>query len=297
MKIILVPTDFSDHAMYALKVAAQIASKLQGMIRLVHVYNLPSTGFEKNHYYDEYYRLVHSNADHKMEEMLKLDFMRGIPVEKHIVNNMLMWQIPDEKQFRNSDLIVMGSHGESGFNRIIIGSNTEKMVRMANQPVLTIKNEIPDFNIKKMVFASNFFEESYSVFDKIQFFADTYDAHLFLLKIITPREFESTPVSNEYINQFVRNFNLRDYSVHVYNHKSIEAGIIEFGESVDADLIAIETHGRTGLSHLINGSLAEDVVKHEATPVLSVKIPKISEKTSKFMGFSNEYESWGSEFL
>jgi len=295
MKTILVPTDFSDHALFALKVAASIARKINAKINLVHVYNLPSAGFEQYYYYAKFYREIKTGAEDQITKLSRLDFLKGIDVEKHLVTDMLMWEIAKSKRFKNSDLIVIGSHGTSGFSKVFIGSNTEKIVRLAVSPVLTIKNEFEDFVIKKMVFASNFFEESYQIFEKIKFFADLYNAHIYLLKVITPKEFEPTPVSQKLVNSFIKKFDLKNYSVNIYNSQNVESGILEFSNEVNADLIAIETHGRTGFAHLINGSLAEDIVKHEAKPVLSIKIPAYSESASKFMGYRNDYENWGNE--
>jgi hypothetical protein len=117
------------------------------------------------------------------------------------------------------------------------------------------------------------------VFEKIKFFADVYKAHIHLLKVITPKDFESTPYSQSLINNFIKNVNLKNFTINIYNETSIETGIIDFAEAVNADLIAMETHGRTGFAHLINGSIAEEVVKHEPKPVLSVKIQPIPLKT------------------
>jgi len=295
MKKILVPTDFSDYALFALKVAASIARKINAEINLVHVYNLPSAGFEQTPYYKAFYRKTMANAHEQLRKLVDLDFLKNIAVKRHVITNTLMWKIVSNEEFKDADLIVMGAHGTSEFSRVFIGSNTEKVVRMADSPVLTIKNELKDFAIKKMVFASNFFEESYRVFEKIKFFADLYEAHIYLLKIITPKYFESSPYSQKLIDNFVKKFKLKNYSINVYNDRNIENGIIDFSNEINADLIAIETHGRTGFAHLINGSIAEDIVKHETKPVLSIKIPTLSVSASKFMDDKIVYENWGNE--
>ncbi len=295
MKTILVPTDFSDHALFALKVAASIAKKINAKINLVHVYNLPSVGFEQNEYSVKFYREINTRVEGQITELSRLDFLEGIDVKKYIITDRLMWEIVKDERFKDSDLIVMGSHGESEFSKVFIGSNTEKFVRLADSPVLIIKNEIEDFVVNKMVFISNFFEESYAVFDKIKFFVDLYNVHIYLLKVITPKEFEPTPVSQKLMDSFIKKFKLKNCSVNIYNSQNIESGIIEFSEEVKADLIVIETHGRTGFAHLIHGSLAEDIVKHEAKPVLSIKIPALSKSALRFMGYRNDYENWGNE--
>lgn len=296
MKTILVPTDFSDHALFALKVAASIARKINGEIKLIHVCNLLSSGDVQYHYYYEKYNKENIKiANEQLNNLISLKFLKGVSIKKCIVTDLLMWETVNNERFKNADLIVMGSHGATGFNTIFLGSNTEKIVRLADAPVLTIKNEIEDFTINKMVFASNFLDESYKAFEKIRFFADLYNAHIDLLKVITPKYFESTPKSQKLINKFVEKFKLKDYSIHIYNAHNIENGIIDFSHKQNSDLIAIETHGRTGFAHLINGSLAEDIVKHETKPVLSIKIQKPIEYFSKLLNYNKSDESWGSE--
>jgi len=272
MKTILVPTDFSEHAFYALKAAASIALKTKAEIVILHVFMMPSFEYSENKYYGEFYEQIILSNNKKLDNLMGEKFLKGLKVSKQIISNMLFHEAVADKRFKHVDLIIMGSHGESGFSKVFIGSNTEKIVRMAEAPVLTIKKEITDFNIRNIVFTSNFYGESYASFDKIKFFADLYKAHINLLKVITPKDFEPTPVSKKLMDDFARKFKLSDYTINIYNDKIIEKGIADFCNEVGADLIAIETHGRTGISHLINGSLAEDVAIHEDRSVLSVKI-------------------------
>ena len=57
-----------------------------------------------------------------------------------------------------------------------------------------------------------------------------------------------------------------------YNDVNIEKGILNYSSSVDADLIGMCTHGRTGFSHFFNGSISEDLVNHTVRPVITFKI-------------------------
>jgi len=296
MKTILVPTDFSDHALYALKAAACIARKIKAEIILVHNCSTPSEGFENAYYYDDMQKEIKAFINKQFKNLLNQNFLKDINIKTYILSNCKTSEIVTDKRFKDSDLIVMGSHGKSGFNDIFIGSNTEKVIRFSNSPVLTIKNEQTNFIIKKMVFASNFYNESYTVFEKIKFFADLYKAHIELLKVITPKDFESTPVSIKLMEDFAKKFKLSNYSINTYNTSSIEKGITDFSDEVEADLIAIETHGRTGIAHLINGSLAEDVVKHESRPILSVRIKDIPSNISGFKWYLENIKRTGSEF-
>lgn len=290
MKTITVPTDFSQYALYALKVAASIAIKMKAEIKLVHSCNLYTVG--KGQYFVNYNQECIQIANDQLDKLMKLDFLKGINASKHILSNLSIWEALKDKRFEDTDLLVMGSHGESGFYNAFIGSNTDKTIRLADVPVLTVKNEFENFTINKMVFASNFFKESYQVFEKIKYFADLYKSHIDLLKIITPRNFESTPQSQKLIADFAKRFKLKKYAINIYNANHIENGILDFSHQQNSDLIAIETHGRTGLAHLINGSLTESIIKHEAKPVMSVKIPKPLKKISKSTISKEDYSNW-----
>lgn len=69
MKTILVPTDFSEHALYALKVAAILAKKIKARIKLVHVFNLPSRGVSDVSYYQSFFNEIKADAEHKLKEL------------------------------------------------------------------------------------------------------------------------------------------------------------------------------------------------------------------------------------
>lgn len=74
------------------------------------------------------------------------------------------------------------------------------------------------------------------------------------------------------MEEFVKEHQLENYSMEVFNSSSEEEGIIEFAEDSNADLIAMATHGRTGFLHLLSGSIAEDVVNHAKRPVWTMKV-------------------------
>jgi nucleotide-binding universal stress UspA family protein len=278
---ILVPTDFSDHSFYALKVAAKISKKVKSEINLVHITNsIPTIQEISVQDIKNANEKIKSFAQEEINRIVALDPFKNTNIIPYVLSNIKLWELLNDQRFKDADLIVIGSHGKGGINKLLIGSNAEKVIRLASCPVLTIKNDIDHFQIKRMVFASNFYTESYEVFDQIKIFAELYDAHIDLLKIITPKNFEPTPESLRLMNNFAKKFDLKRSAIHIYNAHSIEKGITDFCDEVRADLIAMETHGRTGLSHIINGSLAENVAVHEDRPVLSVKIIEIPENIS-----------------
>ena len=74
------------------------------------------------------------------------------------------------------------------------------------------------------------------------------------------------------MEKFAKKHNLTNYSLNIYNDVTEEEGIVCFADEIDADLISMVTHRRTGIAHLIAGSIAEDVVNHTKRPVLTFSI-------------------------
>jgi len=187
-------------------------------------------------------------------------------------------QITSYAKENEIDLIIMGSQGANGLNELFIGSNAEKVVRFAECPVLTLHDNSTEINYKNLVFASNFYGETSKSFPKIIKFANMFGAHIHLLKVISSSSFETTRYSNKLIKDFIKPFNLTNYTIHIYNETSVEKGVLNFAEDIDADIITMETHGRKGLAHLFIGSIAEDITNHAKRPVLTVKIKEVPTK-------------------
>ncbi len=73
-------------------------------------------------------------------------------------------------------------------------------------------------------------------------------------------------------NSFILENNITNYTIDIYNDKVEEDGIIFFAQDIGADLIAMATHGRSGLLHLLSGSIAEDIVNHAKRPVWTFRL-------------------------
>ncbi|REE80642.1 nucleotide-binding universal stress UspA family protein [Lutibacter oceani] len=276
MKSILVPVDFSIQAQYAAKVAAAIAKKANAKIFLLHMLELPSGVIDPSSYGTSNNTptalLFLKRAHEKFEEFKELPFLKGLEVEDAVHFHKAYDGIISESKKHNVDLIVMGSQGASGLEEILVGSNTEKVVRNSDIPVLVIKKDIEKFKIENIVFASNFHFENRKVFQKILDFASKFNAKLHLLKINTINNFETTKDSSDAIRSFISDFDLGDFTLNIYNDISIEAGILNFSKLIDADIILLNTHGRRGLAHLFNGSIGEDLANHAKLPVVTFKL-------------------------
>jgi nucleotide-binding universal stress UspA family protein len=274
MKRILVPTDFSKHAEYALKVAAQIAKTNNSEIILLHMLELPHQSSDALGMGSDIPEIMFfkNRAISKLEELMDVDYLKGISVSEIIQFEKAFEGILTVSRKNNVDFIIMGSHGASGFQEMFIGSNTEKVVRASDVPVLVIKNETQQFKADNFLFASDFSDEIKKPFRKILEFANLFNSHLNLVMINTPNSFKSTHVAEKIMNDFVAEFDLKDFSTHIYNDSNVEKGILNFANTIKCDIIGMCTHGRTGFSHFFNGSISEDLVNHAVRPVITFKI-------------------------
>lgn len=276
MKRLLVPIDFSAQAEYAAKVAVNIAKLTDSKIYLLHMLELPTGVIDPSSYGTSSNTptalLFLKRAYEKFENFKKLPFFEGVEIEDSVLFHKAYDGIIDESIKNNIDLIVMGSKGTSGLEEMLVGSNTEKVVRNSDIPVLVIKEEIEDFKIENIVFASNFNLDARKSFQKILDFSSIFDAQIHLLKINTIHNFETTKESSDAIRNFINEFDLNNYTLNIYNDISVEAGVLNFAKVTDADIILLNTHGRRGLAHLFTGSIGEDLANHAKLPVLTFKI-------------------------
>lgn len=283
MKKILVPIDFSPFSMHAAEVAAVIAKKTEARIYFLHVIDLPVYGGDtpfqdRQSMAENLFILKHVKKQFKA--LFEKPFLQGINAAEVLQFDGIYDSIAEHAAKNEMDLIVMGTHGSSGFvNDLFVGTNTEKVVRLADMPVLAIKHKLDPVEFKSIVFASNFYSENDQAFEQVKLIAELFDAKLHLLKVVTRSDFETTDKSFKMMDDFAEKNGVTNYSKNIYNANSPEEGILSFAASCKADMIALATHGRTGLAHLINGSLAEDVVNHATLPILSVKIKKQATKT------------------
>lgn len=274
MKKILIPTDFSKNAEHALKVAAQIAKKNNGEIILLHMLELPNQGSDAVVSGKSIPEIMFfkNAAMNKLENLMDADYLKGIPVSEIIQFELAFDGILNISKKNEVDLIVMGSHGASGFKEMFIGSNAEKVVRNSEIPVLIIKEENNNFEVNDFVFASDFSDEIKKPFEKVLAVAEKFGAKLHVVTINTPSNFKPTSVSESIMHSFLANFKSDNIVTHIYNDTSIEGGVLNFANSIQADLIGMSTHGRKGLSHFLNGSISEDLVNHSVKPVITFKI-------------------------
>ena len=286
MKTILVPTDFSDQAKYATDLAATLAEKMNAKLILLHV--VEDTSVAMVHYTGELampniedrlyiYKLI----EHAKQEFSDIhDQYKGVKIKEEIRVGNPYYSIQEIVSEHKVDMIVMGTKGASGMKEFIIGSNAEKVVRHATCPVLTVHDKVENLNIKKVAFATGLQDVDGQHVDVIKEFKELFDFSVSLVRVNTPNNFQTDRDSLNQLKKYVEQSGLTNCELRIYNDVTEEEGIINFAEEIDADLIVMATHGRTGFAHLIAGSIAEEVVNHTKRPVLTFSMSKKKKATA-----------------
>lgn len=282
MKRILIPTDFSDCAAAAESAGLQIAEKAGAELHFLHLIPTPvdwiDIPLEKEKLYPEV-RAEIARAKNALSALVARAEAKGIQAEPFLVFNKSREEIVEHVKVYACDFVVMGSHGAKGF-REIIGSNAQQVVRASPVPVLVVKKVTDNFEVKNIVFASDFEEDVHAPFREILEFARLMHAQLHLLYVNMPYHFKETDEAETAMADFMSRYNDIGCTMNIYNAQNEERGIEKFTRKIKADAVAITTHGRSGFMKIISSGVTESLVNHSGVPVLSVNI-KVGKAVNK----------------
>jgi nucleotide-binding universal stress UspA family protein len=266
MKKILVPCDFSRPAVNALRYAIDVAKTSKGVIHVLHVIDLPvlhdTVLMPVLNYEERLLNDLRAKAEGQYKKISDKYDAGDVDLVFNIQFGAVSAVIQEYIEKHSIDLVLMGSQGASGMREVFVGSNAEKVVRNSSVPVLVMKDYYKG-PIKNIVFPNTLQTEMQEDLTmKVKSLQTFFGARLHIVWINTPSNFTSDHITIERLEAFAKRFMLKDYTINIFNHTDEETGIIGFAKSIKGDLIAMGTHGRKGISHLLNGSLAEDVVNH-----------------------------------
>ncbi|RPJ56251.1 MAG: universal stress protein [Acidobacteria bacterium] len=142
IKRILCSTDFSEASRAALPLAVRIAKRMEAQLYLIHVVReLPYAAPDPNYHFEvpEYERYLTAAAEKRLDELDESVTAQGVSTVKLLMHGNVADQILEAAKNQDIDMIVMATHGETGWRHMVFGSVAEKVVRQAHCPVLTIR--------------------------------------------------------------------------------------------------------------------------------------------------------------
>jgi nucleotide-binding universal stress UspA family protein len=277
MKTILVPTDLSDLASNALAVAVDLARAYGATVLLVHYepFSIARASTVEGamsmlSYLDEHEDTHRAELQQLAENPVYHD-VRIIPI--NCKDEAGLYEAMIERQ---ADLIVLATHGTSGWNELLVGSNAEHIVRYAHCPVLVLKGAVTAFAPKNPIAAIDVDDVLRANWPVYPFGAGGYELHQFVY-VSTPTDTLAADGVRQWMQELATENGIADYELHIRHARTVESGILNYAteshqRTGNADLLVLFTHGYTGLRHLLLGSVAEDMLNHAPLPVLILRI-------------------------
>lgn len=296
IKNILFPTDFSTCSKYAFQHAAYLAEKYKASLHMLHAIVLfhedPHDAAFHYHNTEELHDKLKNLASEETNSIVASIQPKTAEIiqvqEKGISAGDV---ILDYAQEHNIDLIVMGTHGRGGIKNLLLGSVAEKVVQLAQCPVLSIR-ELEDPKpleaLENILVPIDFSDYSRKALSYAKELAKEYQCKLGLLHVVEDRvhpalyatgktsifdimpdvKKKSTALMKQQLKE-APGPEVQAYFSIVEGHAATE--IISFSEKYENDLIVISTHGQSGLEYFLFGSVTEKVVRRSACPVFTVK--------------------------
>lgn len=270
---ILVPIDFPSVYDTAVSYAAELQRINSAKIYLFHAAMMPEFYVSELEDYGKYeselksvLKRIHDSALARLREIRNRHFDKSAKVVcKIIISKNVYKEITYYSEKLNCDLIIMNEIADRG--KINIGSNTERVLRLSNVPVMVVKNQGKAV-VKKAVFASDFRKDAFPVFSKVLKCLDSERISFRLLYINTKSRFEEYDAVKERIEKFKKSFKC-DFSIVIRAGKSVETSIIKYAKSIDADLIIMGIKDKKGFSLFFTGRITEAVISLSEIPVLA----------------------------
>ncbi len=294
---ILHPTDFTESAAPAFARALAMAEHYGAELHLLNVTETlgedPIRGaFDVRMDAEAFYRAQWSAADAKMQEVAATVEERNIALRSvHLRGTKPAPVILDYASDQRVDMIVMGSHGRRGFQRMVAGSVAMEVVRKAEMPVMTVGAKVKSFDggyFDRVLVPVDFSEHARTALNLAQRFARSFDSELTALHVIEQPNvpsFYATSLELYYgsIGDIKKEaqrelIQLSEASSAVPDAMNYEVRIghvvdevMKTAHQIDAGLIVLSTHGATGMPRFFLGSVSERIIRSAEVPVLRLR--------------------------
>lgn len=294
---ILVPLDFSELSEQALITAASLAERLGGTVTPFHAY-IPVTDLDGFYYvgsgisHHEKYTEIENVLRARLEETARKAVPSGL-----LTGSLLDVGNPARAILYNAekyDLVVMGTHGRTGFSRFIIGSVTEKILRLCRKPVITVTAKSSLGNLASLLVTTDFSDNAQCVFPFASHIARVAGATIHLVHIISDEQLFGSSAAGELASR--RKKDLRETADHFFHqvrdqvsidvvtgNRAPHLEITDLAKRVGHDMVFISAAGHSGLGNYMMGSTASQVIRRINKVVFSVNPQGISPQEAEKM--------------
>ena len=290
LRTILAATDFSSPARAGVDWAIELAVTHGARIKLVHALLVPSRATDFVPSPPDFTEALQEAASGKLNEITTRVRKKGVEVTAELKLGVPSQVILDTAVQEGADLVVIGTRGLSGLRHLLLGSTAERVVQHAACPVLTVHPGDADKHrpLDTILVPTDFSRDAETAYlAAINLLGKESTTKVVLLHVYhLPYEYTAygtIPTSLDYfkdvegaaedrLTSLAEQLREQGFQVETVAREGFPPEVIlGEAEAVGADLIAMGTHGRTGLAHLVLGSTAERVVQRADCPVLTVR--------------------------
>lgn len=270
-KTIVVGIDFSDCSINALEHAITIAQKARSGITMVWVNHLD---YSKEIFATEPKQLI-KEVEERCEELIKKhkSQLHGQPINYVIRKGKVYKEICNAAEEFDAFMVVIGTHGSSGFEEFWIGSNANRVVSSSKRPVVTIRGGIDvGRDLKRIVMPFDSTKETRQKLPITALLARYFNSEVHILGLFTSTLDDIRYRIRNYVAQAEDYFkeNNVNYVITYLEADNISETTLNYAKKINANLITITTEQETELSNLWLGPYAAQMVNHSPIPVLSI---------------------------
>ena len=267
---------------YALLLAQHYRARLF-VQHVVELWRYPEADFTPARYYDEFRGHLLHQGEEELQEFVKNNADNEIQPERVVGQGMAADSILALADAQKVDLIVMGTHGRRGFDRLMVGSVTERVLRKASCPVLAVHKPSYDFlnsresdpaHLNRILFCTDFSDNSLRALSHALSLAAEYNAELTLmhvLKDVPGTSIIDEAIAMEQLDNLIPPEKPKAGSIKsVVRRGSAYQQIIQFASEERTDLVIMAVRGRGALNAAVFGSTTYRVIQLGPCPVLAV---------------------------
>ena len=269
---IIVPTDFSESAYVAIDHAVDMAKKFKAEITLVHVLETGAySGMFAPSRKTEYDEMEH--AQQKLqEEAHKLEQKTGLSVSQQVGNGRIYEEVIDATREKKADLVIMGTHGISGWAEFFVGSNAFKVVTQSPCPVLTVQSAATKTNCDHIILPIDSTPETRQKVRYAAAIAKQYNSTIHIATLLADDEPEVRFKFDIIVKQVVEYLDREEiaHTENILTGSNLATMTMNFAESKEGNLIVMMTEQESNLTGFLVGPYAQQIVNHSKIPVLSI---------------------------
>lgn len=269
-KNILVPIDFSVDSINALEHAIEAANKIDADVRMISVKK--DKKFEVPFVFEEFEAFQGNKVEDYFDILIEKykDKVNGA-IDYKVREGKVYEEICNQAKYDDAYLIMMGTHGASGFEEFWIGSNAYKIVQKSPCPVITIRNGFMKKKIGKIVLPIDMSSESRQKVPFVTDLAKILDAEIHIISVRESNNqsiIDKLEVYQDQVQRHIENKHVK-FQREAISGDNLTKEAIDYALKIKADLVAIVTEQSENPLNILIGNYAQQMVNHSPIPVLS----------------------------